>query len=293
MYKCPECKNNRYFIETRDNDVVCQVCGFVIGDGEGEYCRSIDGIDYDRCSDAHSIQNKLVEILGPSKYAKFEYPRGWTYKALFHGSERIAQLDCIDPEIPASVMEIIRTGYRNSKYYKHDVGRKEISEILEPLTWPADQVFNKNKRRRVKSVRKVFLERWIRIRYELTGNRPPSMCDAFKQRFKELFCLVVSKWVRIRHGPLCPARTSDMAKCVNPRQNGCRHNLPNYNWIFQQLICHMIEEDPMKYGYGDAYLDYIPTLQTPKRRSKLEYYWKELQPHTKIPLYPVRTLRNI
>src|SRR5574338_597957 len=286
-----ECGNRTDFIETREDDLICTHCGVAVERGGGNFLRTIDGIDFDRCADVHHNANKLIAVVGPEKYAKMDYPKGWTYKAIFHGAERIAQLDCCDPEIPASILALIRREY--TKHWKGKyIGKKEVGEILENLSWPADQKRAKNGKVRVKSVKKVFLERWIKIRFLLTGERPPEMPQDFKWTLKEKFENVVRTWQRIRHGNECPARWSSDRTCVSPRQNGCRHNLPNYNWMFQQLIEDIIHEDPIHYGFADAYLDYVPSLQTPKRVAKLEAYLKELSPHTKIPLYKIRALKE-
>lgn len=288
--ECAECRST-FFVDTREGDMVCENCGNVAGRCDEGFNTCIDSIDFNRCGDANIVKNRLVEILGPSEYAKEEYPKGWTYKALFHGAERIAQLDCSDPEIPASVMASIKAIYKKHYNPWDYIGRKEVGDILEHVEWPEDQIQNKKGARRTKSVRKVYLERWIRIRYELTGQRPTPIPEEFKEAFKELFCRVVRGWCIVRHGSNCPARIS--GQCHAPRQNGCRHNLPNYNFIFQQLISHLIDQDPIKNGFADMYLDYFPTLTTPKRRSALERYWKELFTYTKIPLYKVRDLTVI
>jgi len=288
--ECAECRSS-YFVETRDGDQVCESCGNVAGRSDEGFNTCIDSIDFNRCGDVNFSKIKLIQVWGPKKYRKQENPKGWTYKALFHGAERIAQLDCSDPEIPATVMASIRAVYRQNYKPGQYIGRKEVGDILEHVSWPEDQLKNKKGKERTKSVRKVYLERWIRIRYELTGLRPEPVPEEFKEAFKQLFCAVVRGWCIVRHGLNCPARRSSM--CYAPRQNGCRHNLPNYNFIFQQLISHLIDQDPIKNGFADMYLDYFPTLTTPKRRSALERYWKELFQYTKIPLYKVRDLTVI
>ncbi|MEM3062191.1 MAG: hypothetical protein QW303_01405 [Nitrososphaerota archaeon] len=302
IFQCYNCASFDIQEIESEGQYVCRNCGVVLqelcGAGMATNYRPSHN-DFHRSMDLVRLYQTAHHIVPPD--FTFIRPKGWTYQAIFHFNERLAQLDCTDPAIPKSVMDRIYT--QNIRYMAKCLetntpiiyNREVIArEILGPLTWPEDLKLTKKGRPRSKTVAQTFLERWIRIRYELDGKRPPIMTIEFKKEIQSLFRLVAVAWPFCRHDEQCDAYRFWTECTADGKVVVCRHNLLNYNFIFQQLIAHMMHQNPQKYAFADGYLDYLPTLETPKRLEKLVYFWgTKLKKRTGLPYYTIRPLNLI
>lgn len=126
---------------------------------------------------------------------------------------------------------------------------------------------------------KKFTERWIRIRYEMTGLRPPPITPEMRIDLQDLFLKVNLAWQFVRHDKRC-----DGTDCALPGYK-CRHNLGNYGFIFIQLFCHLAEHYPKRWEKAGEFLPYISTLKTRERLDWIKTKWKEMFQWTKIQLY--------
>lgn len=285
--KCPECGSRDLQEIAHDNDIVCRECGLVV-------CGQalLDPVTADRPNESAYWASVLVSLKNESK----TFPRGHTYQAIFHYNERIAQLDCYDPDIPTEIMQQIRMVHRkncaaNREYIKQPFTRAFIEDqILAHVTWPESLQYTKHGRPRQKTPLQTFSERWIRIRYELTNMRPPLMTAEFRTAIQGLFRIVALAWPIVNHDHFCTFRTT--GKCSHSKMLICRHNLPNFNWITQQLIVHLGLRSK-DFQYADAYIDYLPAIDTPRRLEFLKIFWDRLFFHTQIPYYEVRPLKQI
>lgn len=290
---CPDCGNYEFQDLYHEDDTVCLQCGLVV-------CNQafVERPESQKKSDSAY----WAGVLAAAKAEAAAFPKGHTYQAVFHYNERLAQLDCYDPDIPRPIMEQIYRihfsrvhGANGKTYVKQPFTREFIEdEILSHVVWPEEMRRNKKGNIRRKTPLQTFSERWIRIRFELTGLRPPKMDKWFRLRMQELFKLIAYVWPTVRHDPLC---TYDLTgRCSNQEESKifvCRHNLPHFNWMTQQLICHLLHQQPDIYGYSDAYIDYLPAIETAKRLELLKQQWLRLYKYTKIPYYTIRPLRTI
>lgn len=289
--RCPECGCTDLQDVLPEDETVCTNCGLVVFD------------------------QAFMERRGPPKESTLEYwkgvldaakaeakalPKGCTYQAIFHYNERLAQLDCTDPDIPKPLMDAIRklhleraSGPGGREYLRQPFTREFIErEILAHVSWPKDLLINKKRNLRRKTPLQTFSERWIRIRYELTGLRPRPMTIEFRKAMQELFKDIANSWPEVRHDPHCRYATTGVCDGKRSRLFVCRHNLPHFNWMTQQMIIHLIHWNPA-YSYADEYIDYLPAIETPKRLELLKQQWMRLYKYTGIPYYTVRPLRPI
>lgn len=135
---------------------------------------------------------------------------------------------------------------------------------------------------------KEWLERWIRIRYELTGLKPPEMGEDLRREFQKMFYTVMRSWDRVRHHPQCSGKNGE--SCHHNSTFKCRHNISNYGFVMMQFVSHLIHTHPNDQNLVDKlvlYFWYLKTLKTKERINYLKMKWMEMYPYSQIPLYPI------
>lgn len=353
--KCPECGWRDIIHAERDGDFVCRMCGLciasAISDKEPPAHWRVRDVAESTGDCSMDIDHKGPDYTYVSSGLRYSEVKGSTYKAVFHWHERIAQLNCEDPDLPRDLLdEAGRIYSRILEYLEEDTkiwrprsqlppGHPEylspaeeaqwkllpldrVAQLLDQVKgtvrdkykkvkrrryhpmrgsdcpyiyeskrqrdfWPCNHVSsNKRKHCRCKSVRKVYLERWVRIRYELTGQRPRPMPYDLIQELEIRFLRVVRSWNYVRHHPDCPGNWG--IPCHKKKKYKCRHNLPNYGFMFLQFFQDILAKDKEgKFEYVKEYFPYIKTLETPTRMNHLKQKWRELEQYTGLPLYPI------
>lgn len=237
---CPTCQRGSV-TSTRDGCVVCVCCGTV-------------------------LDSRVLEQVR-TKFWETCTRKSSDYRPVFHWHERLAQLNCLDPDLPMEVEDAIDAVWQEKRqFFSEQLTQFEVKSLLDLVT-----VWLKDNRNIEIDVRKKYQERWIRIRFELTGQRPPPLTVDVITYLEHQFLTVVSVFQRLLRGD----------------EDFCRHNLPNYNFMFQQFFRHLMATKPEEFGWVEQYLWYLPTLRTRSRIQHLEAMWIKLRPFTFLPVYPV------
>lgn len=252
--ECHGCLVRAPFFNDRNGDRVCVNCGMVLE------------------------TNNIVSVEPKVLLSQYQKVIQASYKHVFHWNERIAQLNCTDPEIPvAQWTKILHVWKLYNDRFVHRLFTK--STVIDLLTL-TDKYY---KHDRKTSLRRIYTERWISIRFYLTGQRPPSLTMEYISEIEKMFLLVVFNWNELRHAKDCKTPSN---KC-HKLELGCRKNLPNYNFMHRQFIYHLnaTHHDSAKFEWTYELLPYLPTLKTKSRLEELNRRWIEMEETTKIPLY--------
>jgi len=207
----PDCDSIYAPIITRDGDLVCRFCGWLVGSGLLVSSHS-DG------------QRTFVSYFG--------------YNPLFHLNERIANLSCTDPRIPDDLFELVKEEHARGHYPSDStLWYEDIGEILKTVVVPA-ALAEKYRGKRYKysaltDMKKKFHERWITIRYRLTGHRPPPLDVPTIRLIQERLLAFLAAWRCLRHSAECRGGAGCHKKW------GCRFKLPDNSfliWVFMYDI---------------------------------------------------------
>lgn len=206
---CPNdaCRSALAPVGTRDGDLVCGVCGWVCDSG-------LCAVTYDDSQRTHRTY--------------------YGYNAVFHLNERVANLNCTDPRLPDDLFALVaevhaRWGFAadGSLWHSH------IGKILGLVEVP-HRLQEKYRGKRytcapLTDMRKKFHERWITLRYRLTGDRPPPLSYSLIKGMRDRLVAFLVPWGYLRHGPDCDGGM----KCH--KRASCRFKLPDnafLMWLF-------------------------------------------------------------
>lgn len=282
-YKCSLCNTHTLIFTLYGHENVCSSCASVQqGDPIGDQ------------RDMGEVYAKSTTRLVTKKGASAGY------NAVFHVHERLAAFNCVDPTMDGDAWVLIRVAwdkYENDREVIHNktrVTRRDISRLIRrgcedlpslPPRWPDTN-----------RIHKVYMERWISIIYALTGQHPPIMDRRFYQEIEHRFSLVYKNWDFVRHHPRCPSHWSRnigkrtvhlrFKKCH--KTHNCRHNLPNYDFMLDQIVQDIVythREIHPQWREMLGLRKYLKRIKTSPRRKKLVGYWVQLKKYTGIPLY--------
>lgn len=212
-------------VHTRDGDTVCPACGFVCDSG----LPAVGFADGQRGYRAY---------LG--------------YKPLFHLNERIANLNCTDPRLPGDLYALVkdvhsRWGYPADASLWHE----HIGKILGSVGVPG-RLAEKYQGKRYKcepltDMRKKFHERWITLRYQLTGGeRPPPLTSAVVVGMQQRLVAFLIPWQKLRHTESCKGGQ----RCH--KRHGCRFKLPDCSMLMYLFMYDIGGEE-----LADTYKAYL------------------------------------
>jgi len=229
------------------------------------------------------------------------------YDPAFHLNERLRQLNCTDPFPAAGYWKNMQLAFSTLSTGQPPVlengpgnlTKEDVAVVLDHASRysPSKHCLRPDK------TKKVYMERWISIRYALTGQRPPPLTLRFIEEICIRFLSVVKHWEKVRHSKLCinsrpRSMTRDQEKAeMCHKKYGCRNNLPNFNWMMRQFIYDILEHPshPSLLQFREI-LDfpYIDSMKTRGRVEILEEYWRRLYPYTKLPLYfPITSVEKL
>lgn len=280
--------------EKEDDNVVGDCCRYCFGynllvDQErGQLvCSDCAACQPDYWSD--TVRDNKSQILCSFKASRMSA----AYDSLFHFNERLRQLNKTDPFPPACYWKVIKASWishTRSGLLKHGqrLSKTDVASILQV----ASEISPTNSCKDPHRIKQLYMERWVSIAWKLTHRGPPNLSTLFMTELTTMFLLVSYNWEKVRHGKGCtnrPIFTSDQDKKEKcKRQFGCRHNLPNFNWMMNQFVNRIIArpKDRSLLQYSILITqNYIPVMKTEARIEVLERYWKLLYQYTRIPLY--------
>lgn len=207
----PACGCYLHTVATRDGDTVCSICGWVCTSGNVALSFS----DGQRAHRAY-----------------------WGYNPLFHLNERIANLNCTDPHLPDDLFGLVRVEHACGDYpadaalwYGH------VGQILRSIIVP-HYISEKYRGKRytcspLTDMCKKFHERWITLRYRLTGFRPKPLESPIVRGMQQRLVAFIAPWNKLRHSKHCKGGQ----KCH--KRWGCRFKLPDCAlllWLFMHDI---------------------------------------------------------
>lgn len=262
-------KDSNLFVINYDGFSVCSQCGFV----KEEMFNILESLYlHSNCEPGYITRAKLV------------------YKATFHLHEREAQLCCKDPPIPEMYMDRIKETWStcDRTEYSSLLTRTEIGKLLQSIEGTVLDSQGKE-RDAGEFIYRTYHERWICIRYILSGCRlkPPRLTGMMIMEIEKRFLNVLNNWNKVRHSKQCD-RVHGKHKVETDchLKYGCRHNLPNYNFMLVQFLWDIYYTTDVKERENIPGLTrYLKKVKTLQRRKKLEYYWKRLKKYTNLPLY--------
>jgi hypothetical protein len=214
---CPnrECGSALAPVGTRDGDLVCGVCGWV--------CDSaVPAVGFDDTQRAHRAY--------------------YGYNAVFHLNERVANLNCTDPRLPDDLFALVkevhaRYGFPTDGTLWHG----NIGQILGLVEVPF-RLQEKYRGKRytcapLTDMKKKFHERWITLRYRLTGERPPVLPYSLIKGMRDRLVAFLVPWRRLRHAPDCDGGV----RCH--KRFPCRFKLPDNAFLMWLFMCDIVGED--------------------------------------------------
>lgn len=250
---CPHCASGEPLVATRDADEVCLDCGVVVRSRMARF------------SFADLERTHRSAYIG--------------YKHVFHFNERLANLDCADPCIPEDVFALVELAFERRRDLPRgaDMGYADVRSLLRSVIVPAD-IGEKYRGKRYKMLPLTnlcdkFSERWLTIRYRLTGHRPPPLARDLKQRLQMYFCGILAPFGKIRHKPECDAGLG----CH--KRFGCEYKLPPYAFIMKELL--FLVGGP---GLLLTYEDYLIHKTTDRCMAKLRRTWEAIANYNSWPV---------
>lgn len=228
-------------VSTPEGDYVCTGCGLVV----------------------NSLY--IAEGFEDFRRTRCTYPG---YKHIFHFNERVANLACDDPRIPMDIFQLILQAHwlDSERRGRSDVWYDDIRRILRSVEVPYE-IQEKYRGKRYKclpltNLDQKFSERWLTIRFRLTGERPPRLDPTVRRGIQLLFLGILPPFSYLRHKDGCKKER----KCH--KTFGCAYKLPPYNFIIKELL----------YVHGgrelyDTYAKYLLHTSSPASVAKIRAQW--------------------
>jgi len=119
------------------------------------------------------------------------------------------------------------------------------------------------------NMKEKFHERWITIRYRLTGKRPPHLDRKVIRRIQTLFSCLLPPWNYIRHAPECNREI----KCHHVHK--CCYKLPTYYFIIKELLFVVQTQEKIP-DLMKTYEPYLLYSMKAKALTKLKVIWTQL-----------------
>ncbi len=145
-YRCPECWSHSLPVQTDECANVCPDCGLVITD--------------------------ILFYKVPCVYRALKS----SYKREFHWNERMALFKMEDPWIPDDIMDLIEEEAAKEKYPCVDEFEcRDISTVLTAIEvpkWMQEKYRSQKFKRRPMASLLKFREKWLQIKWRLTGKKP-------------------------------------------------------------------------------------------------------------------------
>ena len=293
-------------VTTTDGDIVCRLCGTVLVSRLEVFIPSYGKA---RTGYTKKVCFRPTAVSTP-------------YKPIFHFHERLSQWVMQEPAIHEEVLQLfwdeyIFGEYRRGSNFNKETTTKIIGNISKNMTisqyerlvrlhhnniyqeggegigWGLhikrkDDEKDDDYLKRIQSgvkryLSKKYLEKWVSIRWKLTGYGPgdPLNYEKYKKskayskscelgrltRLLEVMFKGIQKpFQEIRHTKECDRKTPDCHK-----KFGCRHNLPHYNTTIRYFLVHAYLN-----GHNEAiwHLHQFPPLRT---RSKLMQHEKMMR----------------
>lgn len=218
---CPECKDPLNVVET-EGELVCSACGVVL--------------DSMVCGDAPSA---------PGYGSKAS-----SYQSILHFRERLALYQCEDTPIPDRDFALIQSAYADW-LMEEGRGATDLTKIdVQTILHRIGRTFCNR-----------YYEKWIQIRWRLTGLKPPMFTGEELAFLLQRFTATEHAWHVIRPQGLKPRRNR-AGKL--PR---VRAHMPNFNYMFVKLLEFM--------GRGDL-ARYFPQLKSTDRVRLNESFWRDI-----------------
>lgn len=201
------------------------------------------------CLHCHYSTETLALQRGMAYSARDMVPRkSMPYSQRTHFREILALLNLVGPTIPDDLFALIRTCYQRD-FAPRDPTKAVVKQILDTIEVPKP-LQEKYRTRRYKRRLcdhldrvKNYSERWIWIRWKLTGVRPKKMGSLLLEYMERYFVCMMTPWKTLRHAHDCRGRrdNDDTATChQGSHTNRCRHNLPPYLFVIRHIF-HLIE----------------------------------------------------
>lgn len=204
------------------------------------------------------------------------------YKRVFYFNELISLFCLGDPPIPAELLDLLKTAYSKRTWPRLE--RAQVHELCRSVSAVRDKKipscfhvklpleysrkFAAKTGRLLYDLRK-YGEKWRRIKYELTGERPPIPSANCIDTLRMFIANVSRIFESIRHCSECPGTTN----CH--KHYPCRHNIINSNYILKKGFLFFYRGDRR----NEEYIQFKTWLPQPNRSNRHEVrdkYWKPI-----------------
>lgn len=190
-----------------------------------------------------------------------------TYKRISHLNERFAQWTLNDPPIPEDLYELIENEAYGPQYPNFDdLTKQDIRKICQSVKVPPD-VAKKYANKKGVPLRNLtrYVERWLTIKFKLSGVRPTIATQWVIEEVKTRFTQLQVPFEYIRHTDKCDRSTH---KCHKTHK--CRYNFPNYNFLIIEVLKLVVKDDKV---VEQQFLPVFPQLKTKPKLRKLQAMW--------------------
>jgi hypothetical protein len=249
---CRNCLNVCYSpVLTRDGDAVCINCGLV-------------------------LEQKLVGFSAKDGECSSKSPYVG-YKHIFHFNEKIANLNRSDPRLPADLLSLVQVAARAQGFGPgRDMWYGDVRAVLRSIVVP-DDLQEKYRSKRYKfnpltDMEAKFAERWITLRWQLTGKCPPYLDGRVIQTMQVYFQGILIPFRYSRHKPNCDGRY----KCH--KEFGCNYKFPPYNFIIKELLFIICGREVL-----DTYAPYLLHTHSQQSLQKIHALWDKIAHYNRWP----------
>lgn len=176
---------------------------------------------------------------GPRRYCSLSSCSA-PYCESTHLQEVLAAINLSGPPIPEDLFALIEATWRDGFGATRELDRPKVKSILDATRVPAalqEKYRTTRYKRRLCSHLddvKGYGERWIWIRFKLTGLRPPAMGWWLVDKIHKFFRALMEPWKELRHARDC--RSPDRKTCHMSKSSQCRHNLPPYRYVLRHIF---------------------------------------------------------
>lgn len=208
------------------------------------------------------------------------------YKRIFYFNELISQFSLLEPSIPAEVLALLRAAYQRRVGVPgwRTLTRERIHTLCRSVSTTRDpkipscfavrispeisRRFASKTGRPLTDLRK-YGEKWRRIIFELTGDRPPVLSQDCVETLRAFIANVSRAFELVRH-------TTDCSGTVNcHRRYGCRHNVINSNYVLKKGFLFYWRGDRRHPDY-QAIRRWLPQPNRANRHAIRDRYWRPI-----------------
>lgn len=236
------------------------------------------------CTNCGAINDYAFETSGFLQKAMRD-----SYKRITHLNERISQWFMVEPPMPDPLYELFENAAFEPTFPNfEDFSKEDVRAVCKSIKVPPDlQEEYRSQKFKKKPLLNLnrFVEKWITLRWKLSGVRPATIDSNGLEQLRTLFNAIQMPFECVRHKPQCDGK---IRKCHKVYK--CRHNFINYNFTIIKLLRRILKDDEL---VDREYVPLFPQLKSKSKLRQLQQLWDKIIDYVGWDkVYPVVTAKQ-